>query len=293
MRRLFLLTITFSFMVSCTENPFANKDDNQIVKEKLSGEINLADGVTPDGIFVWLNEFNLSTYTDEKGEFSITLPLPENQAGGNGFDGIFTLYFFMGNYKADSVAIELSQGKILENQDNITNDGALKNTIDLYPMLTLQGVIGVEEEDFVQIQFDTDSVFKKLLFNLRLYDETEVIYSLREDRKWPAKGFFRTGMIFEPVENGHDPVFVKSTESELYHDALLLDSTYSWTYELMLYRDNFEEIEYTAFPYLIIDHPYLPENLWDALGREKTNFDEHFFDYPFKRSGTKVQVIKK
>jgi len=277
--------------INCTENPFANNDNNKIEKEKLTGSVNLVDGATPDGIFVWLEEFNLTTFTDEKGTFSIPIPLPENQAGGTGFDGIFTIYFFMGNYNVDSIDIEFSQGEILEEQDNITSKGVFKNSIDLHPILNLRSILDELDDDFISINFDNDSISKNIFFDLQLYDETQVIFSMRQDLKWPEKGFFRTGMIFEPVNDDYSPIFVESPEALIYHDALLLNQSYTWTFELMLYKDDFEEIEYRAFPYLIIDHPGLPTKFWDALGRDKTNFDEHYFDYPFKRTAAKVQII--
>ena len=284
-----LVSISFS---TCTKNPFSNDDDNKLGKEKISGTVLLNDEVSRDGIFVWLETFNLSTYTNEEGEFSITVPLPENQAGGTGFDGEFTLYFFMGNYKADSVDVEFTQGKFLEDQDNISNSGILKNDINLMPILTIRSVLDTDDLDGIVLDFNREGIYKKLTFELQLYSETQVIYSLREDNKWPARGFFRTGIVFEPVDDDYDPVFIESPEAFIFHNALLLNSTNSWAFELQLLKNDFEETEYKAYPFLLVDHPYLPGKLWDALGREKLNFDKNYLRYPFKRTPAVLTVKK-
>jgi len=286
-----LLLVIF-FLSSCTENPFTSKENNKLEKEKISGTVVLNDSVAPDEIFVWLETFNLSTYTDEDGKFSITVPLPENQVGGTGFDGKFTLYFFMGNYKADSVDVEFSQGKFLEDQDNISNSGKLKNEIVLMPILNIRSVLDADDLDGIVLDFDREGIYKELIFELQLYSETQVIFSLREDNKWPARGFFRTGIVFEPVDDNYNPVFIESPDAFIYHNALLLNSSNSWTFELRLLKNDFEEIEYKAYPFLLVDHPYLPEKLWDALGREKLNFNKNYLHYPFKRTHASVTVIK-
>ena len=72
-RRYIIIYFLIILTSGCTENPFANKDQ-RISSRNISGRIYLTDGAKPQGIFVWLETFNVGTLTDENGVFKLTLP---------------------------------------------------------------------------------------------------------------------------------------------------------------------------------------------------------------------------
>ncbi|MBN2278949.1 MAG: hypothetical protein JXQ65_00050 [Candidatus Marinimicrobia bacterium] len=290
-----LLSLLFLLVVRCTENPFFS-DEKRMKKEKISGRVELKDGVDPAGVFIWLKTFDLSTYTDEKGKFSLSLPLPENQDGGTGYEGKFILYFFMANYRTDSLTLEFTHGELLEDQDHIIHTGKLKNTITLEPLIsfkTTEFQDCLQEEDYFLLEFDRDSLFQVVDVEVTVHQRTLVLYSLRQDREWPDTGFFRTGMIFLPLDHDSDPVFIESFNAFQSQDAVLAYSTGIWSFELGLRLSDFEEADYEAFPYILIDHPEIPGALWSALGEEKMNFDANYLQYPFKRTPARVRIVDK
>ncbi len=135
-------------------------------------------------------------------------------------------------------------------------------------------------------------MLQKVEVGLKVFDETQVVNSLRVDRKWPERGFFRTGMIFEPVDDNYNPVFVESPDAFNYHNALLKNTSNTWTFEMDLDRNDFEEIEYYVYPYVTIDQPGLPAELWNVLGLEKLEFGLDYLNFPIKMTSRKVRVFK-
>jgi len=289
-----LIIIAVSFLIcNCTENPFSSKEDNQIAKEKISGHVLLKDGRRPGCIFVWIEQFDIATYTDSLGKFSMTLPLAENQAGGNGFDGLFNIFFFMGNYAIDSVKIEMTEGKLTKDQEYFDNDGKLRQTLSLRPYLQFETVEvqhAVIDHGIYIIDFDTlkeTTSFIDVAFEV--YDETRTVSSLREDIEKAGASFFRTGMIFEPVDPENEFVFIESSKAEEQFDAMLKHTDPVWTFQLKLKRSDFAEAEYWVYPFLKIRQPEVPAAMFDALGREKMVFGPDYLDFPIKRTPLTVR----
>lgn len=284
-------------VLNCTENPFAVKEDSQIEKQIISGHVLLKDGRSPEKIFVWMEELNLSAYTDSAGKFSFILPLAENQAGGTGYEGLFNIFFFMGNYAIDSVKLELTNGKLMKGQDYFTNDGKMRETVILRPYLHYETVeVGdaMIDSGVYIIPFDTlERITSFIDVAFEVFDETRRIYSLREDIELPGGGFFRTGMIFEPVDLEHDFVFIKSPKAIEYFDAVLQNSNPVWTFQLELDRIDFADAEYWVYPYLKVWQPEVPEAMFDALGREKMIFGPNYLDFPIRRTPLKVRFERK
>lgn len=292
MKRLFILITILMVSNSCTENPFSDDGSNKIAKEKISGYVELSDGVTPDNVFVWLEEFNLSTYTDSIGKFSFTLPLPENQGYGNGFDGKFMMYFYVNNYMDDSVEIEFSQGELLDDQKNIGNTGKFKEVVVLKPLFnfaTTNFHECIEYDGVFLVEFENDNLLQYIDVKFEIYEKTIVAYSLREDQ---TRGFFRTGMIFVPLNPEKDIIFFKSSAAYNSTNSLVKSTESTWTFMLNMKKDEFEEISYQVYPYLFVLHPNLPDKMIEELGTEKFEFNENYLKLPIKKKTVTIKITK-
>lgn len=283
-----LIIINILFLLNhCTKNPFSNDDNNKIKKEKIKGKVILSDGVTPDNIFVWLEEFNLSTYTDSNGEFSLTLPLPETQANGNSYNGKFGVFYYSGNYKMDSITIELAEGKLVPDQFNIDNNGKIRHSKILYPYLNYEAQV------LDPIIIGSDSITLIIDVNINIYDDINNIFSFRKYGHEKDRPYTRTGMIFEPVDKeNYEPILIKSEEGYLFDDHLKKDTSMKWKFEITLIADDFYETDYLIYPYLVIDQPEVPEKLLDVLGKEKMEFGIDYLDYPIKKEPKIVKIEK-
>jgi len=124
---------------SCTSNSFFANSIRPT--NNVQGTIELSDGLSPEGVLVWFKVFNLNTQCDENGKFSLGIPNSANQSGG-GLDGIYTVYFYMANYRIDSIRVVLASGQIkLGNLDNDQN-GEIDRTILLANILQVEARVG-------------------------------------------------------------------------------------------------------------------------------------------------------
>ena len=93
MHRIFtIVLIFFSLLVSaCTRNPFDNGEVG-LNRFQVSGTLELSDHADPEGILVWLQGYNVGTYSDENGMFVLTLPPDLNQGGHSENKPSFRVY---------------------------------------------------------------------------------------------------------------------------------------------------------------------------------------------------------
>lgn len=137
--RLALAGILSFSAFNCTSNSLYS-DDVQAIN-KIRGIVELNDGADVEGVFVWFKIFNISTQCDENGEFDLKIPNPANQSGG-GLDGIYQIYFYMANYRIDSVGVILDKGQIKLAGADSDKDGMLDSPILLDNILRIEAQIG-------------------------------------------------------------------------------------------------------------------------------------------------------
>ena len=122
MRTAFFPIIILFSCYSCTSNPLWN--DGYKTEENLSGRVVLESLSSETKTFVWLEKFDIHTYTNDQGDFSIVL----NDFSEN-ISGSLNLYFFVHNYLLDSVAVNFTNGRLSSNQSNLDNNGTLFETV--------------------------------------------------------------------------------------------------------------------------------------------------------------------
>ncbi len=84
----------------------------------------------PEGVFVWLSGFDVSSRTNASGDFAITLP-PVAAQPGQGLSGLFTLYFYVDNFRLDSMGVAVSGGEFVYDNDAVGADGSLRRAREL------------------------------------------------------------------------------------------------------------------------------------------------------------------
>ena len=125
------------FLVYCTTNPFSKDEDTKSNTQIVSGKILLSDGSHPDSIYVWLEEFDIGTFSNDKGEFKLSLPPQQEQPGG-GVTGVFNLYFFVVNYELEFVEVSVNNGLFIYDNGAIDKHGSLKDVITLQKLLNVK-----------------------------------------------------------------------------------------------------------------------------------------------------------
>jgi len=96
----------------------------------VEGKVRLSDNSDPSNVFIWLEGLNISTYTDEAGEFILNIPPPQFQPGG-GMSGDFRLFYYVGNYKCTSSSVVIRDGYIDCGVGDVDSEGNVNEIIIL------------------------------------------------------------------------------------------------------------------------------------------------------------------
>ncbi len=273
--------------LSCTFNPFF-KDEN-IEAVKISGQIGLADNVSPEGVYVWLEGFNISETTDMDGNFSMTLPSPEAQGLGSDFSGKLAIFFYLANYGIDSTIILFANGRLLKDQSSIDNNGHIIDKTILNNLVNIETLIEPEIIDFKE-----NNTFHITII-LKAFQETVSVGSLRELLP-PGSGFVRTGLIIEPFDNPNaNTIFIDRPESFLWNDVLFANTEQTWVLNISVNPDAFTRGGYRVIPYILVRQDGIPESLINSISSHINEFCADYLQLPMKRidGSFEVQAVGK
>jgi hypothetical protein len=266
-----------ALIAACTSNPFFKED--KIKPEQISGQILLDSTDTPDNIYVWLAIFNINTLTDSEGRFTLSLPAPETIGLGSNFSGNVDLYFYVANYYIDSTTIIFSNGKLLDDQTAVDNDGELGAPITLSKIAS---IVTFADQSL------TNPNQLKIFVTLTALDRDFKIYTLQ---KQLAKVYYRTGLIVESLDNP-DPIriLVNLTQSKLMSEVLPVGEPQQWVYELTLDTLDLPTGDYRAVLYLLLPQAGVPDGLLSSISGEVEKFGEDYLLLPMKREGGEFEI---
>lgn len=151
------LVFLFIFILSCTENPFF--EEKRVISNDgsyITGKITLQGETDHSGIYIWVRGLGVSSFTGADGTFKLLLPAVASQPG-KGLTGFYPVYFFMSNFRVDSVSLYIRNGLAEFPQAGFSKKGELLRTIDLAGLLTIS--VGVSPD--LLISGDADSSFNE------------------------------------------------------------------------------------------------------------------------------------
>jgi hypothetical protein len=278
--------------MSCTDNPFV--DSVMLEPTRISGQVQLADGITPDSIFVWLEEFNFGTYTDSVGNFALTLPPPEVQGDGLGFSGTYQLYYYLSNYSTTMIPLEFSAGDLEPDQPQLDTKGRLFKIPVLEKILdvrtrffclsdSLKELLesGLLDPEYVEILNSHQNLQDTMKIDLAK-PEWVYFYTLLKtyDRKLLVEALLlpqgvgipatHIGLLFFPIEgDGTISIYdsAGTTGSFIHYFSLEKNEECRWEYYLSTQQLKIEPGRYHVVPYLKIINPELPLYLRQQVGQ--------------------------
>jgi len=297
-----ILTLILS---SCISNPFWQDDD---IKEKsITGKIVLSDNEdTCDSVFVWLEEFNLSTYTDQNGEFKIVVPPVESQNDGAGFNGDYKLYFWLANYQIFYATISFSNGEFASIQSHINENGEFLETVNLQKLLSINTTIIGDS-----IEIKTFGNNDKIYITVNLTSNINSEFSIKTNMQslpFPYKGQIHTGIIFESLS---DPtiksVIPRQNSCDIVTTRFLPFSQIDMNYEFeILASDNIRQIyskfnvqydsfsissgDYKVYPYILFPTNEVPDGLMNSIDENLLNIRDGYFNIPIKRDDAVITI---
>ena len=276
------LTAIFSFtlIISCAGNPFGESEISA-PDRVLSGRVRLDESASTAGVYVWLEGFNLSTWSDQTGRFK--LELPPGQAGGGSVSGIFKLYYYLANYDLKTTDILVRDGVVLQPQPALDAEGELLQPVNLREKLKIDTAIQPNSLSNSRIRV----VAGKTNFLLK------VEVSIQATRG-PVVVFFPKAVnsvvapvIFKNTKTGESKVIASTIAGIGETDIATIDRLpHIRTLAVPLFPDELIPGDYEIIPYLLIKDPDIPDRLLESLGSNVLELGDGYLKVPFVRQGS-------
>ena len=269
--RYLIVSCTMLCVMRCTQNPFGG-DKITSGHREITGSVYLHDGGDAEGVYVWLSGFNVGTYTNQSGDFSITLPRESGQGSMGGLSGVYNVYFYLANYYLDSAQVVVRDGEFVYSRANINNDGRLTPPVELERFLRIRTSM---EPPHMQAAY-TGPI--RVSVTLSSNDSVTVILPKSLSGTLGAVLVKRQDseevLIYAAVQNLNTriPIIVSRTEKTISMDFNTLSSP------LM-------PGDYMVIPYLLISHEPIPAELKQSLGSDVEELCPNYLKMPFRREG--------
>ncbi|MDT8323319.1 MAG: hypothetical protein RRA94_04330 [Bacteroidota bacterium] len=265
-------------LAGCTDNPFESAPAIAPSQRTVRGTVQLSNTSDHSGVYVWLEEFDLSTTTGSDGNFSLTLPPPAAQGGG-GVSGVFRLWTFLGNYNIRSVRIAVKDGSFVYPSTAVDENGRLREAL------------------FMQQRFS----FATTLSMTRIEADSPRFISMQVELRAPAAP---SDVYFPRMVNGVEgPVFLRNLESgqvklfsttvtgiEVNDYVRVADVAYVRSMLLSIPKYSLQAGQYEVVPYLLPRGMSIPSTLLNSLGEDVTGLNPSYLSYPFRREGGRLDV---
>jgi hypothetical protein len=280
-----LLFVFIALSICCTENPF-NDDEIDPSFHQLTGTVKINDGSQLVSIYVWLEGFDIGTYTDPEGQFLIKLPSSTNQIGGTNLSGTVNLYYFVANFKLGSSKVTLSHGRVVDFEGDFDKNGELDKPIILEQIVAVKTSITPSSIPLSSNKAVTIKI------TLEAFTQNVPVY-------FPGQ-----------IEGINFPLLLKMSQSNniiimesilkvshigpFNEDNITVNKTYSRELELYIGAKSalLSEGEYEVIPYLLVNYDPVPINLLKSLGVTAIPSITDYVKIPFKREGGKLTLTK-
>jgi hypothetical protein len=276
-----LLIAALALLSQCTDNPFS---DTQISLpgSTIRGTLDLSDGSSPDGVYVWLEGFDFGTFTDSNGRFQFKLPSPKSQAGF-GITGTFKIYCYLANFNLGTHNIVLRNGELDFVHSRIRENGELRSSIYLSKFLDIDIKI---EPKLVDLNY-TGPIAVQL--TLRALEDT-VFVQIPDKLQGPL-----AILMTQKVSPEQDYFEIVVTHPFALNANMVADTITMvpkvWLAGFLMSPGRFPKGKYKIVPYFLIDpKTSLPAEMLNNLGRNIDRPVSEFLKNPTKRRGGDLEV---
>lgn len=276
---LFVAILSFNLFQGCTESPF--EGDIAAEPKQITGLVDLVDTLNDEkGVYVWLSGLDLSTYTDSTGAF--TLAMPKNVS--RDFNGVFTLYFYVANYRLNRATVVVREGKFLYGAGDITPDGRVKEAVKLSKILDIKTIV---EPTQVQSSYRGPIHLQTTL--QAVDDSVSVVFP-------KSVGGLLGGMFFRHLGTGQIYIDIVDVGANTRDETLIGREPRSRRQVFELNGANYRELflpvgEYIVIPFFLILQDDLPQELFNSFGEKADDLTPNFLKIPFRRDEARFQIV--
>lgn len=258
----------------CTWNPFGEEEISSGYR-KVSGNVQLNDGSNPDGIYVWLEGFNVGSYTDGTGQFSLTLP----QSGSGDLSGVYKLYFYVANYELDFAQVVIQDGGFVYSRGDINKEGKLALPKVLRRFLRIETSVNPASVSqnytenigvAVTLTATTDSATVTIPRSIGGSLGAVLIRKIGSQEVFIHEFSPYSGMDYNVLVGRQQPQVIGMTFNMLLKPLLRGD--------------------YEVIPYLLMAHESIPGDLFETMGPNVRELSLDYLKIPFLRIGGEFKV---
>jgi hypothetical protein len=270
--------IAFSGLWGCTSNPFG--DDEISGRDRvISGVVQLSDNLSPKGVYVWLEGFNVGSRADEQGNFQIVLPPPDSQSSSGGVSGVFNLYFYMANFNLITKPVIVRNGMFVYSQGEIDKNGKFNNPIFLSQTLS----INTEMRPAI-VPSDTESLISARVTLRAIKDTVAVFFPV-------TVGQYLAPLIFKNIVTEETFIIQFALGGVELSDFLTVNSDpRTRLFVTGLSPGDLSIGTYEVIPYLFVKDDNVPQELINSIGERVEELGPDYLLLPFLRDGGEFEV---
>ncbi|TFB10922.1 hypothetical protein E3V55_04760 [Candidatus Marinimicrobia bacterium MT.SAG.3] len=275
-----ICAFSLTALIGCTENPFS--DPPEVGTSQLSGKVLLSHDFDNSGVYVWIEQIEVSAYTNSDGDFLITIPPPSIQGGGGGIEGDLIMYFYLANYKLDSAQVSFLRGVPVVSKGDLNEEGDVARIIKLSKLLN------------VELSFLKKSISMSSIDSLRIKitltsPEIEPVASVMakaNTREYtpPSPAFFISKIdseedIFKMNDIGYHVELVNFINKGV---------TVKYDMAVGFSAGELPTGTYEVIPFVKVRNVNPPLALLNSLGEHVLEYHSDYLKLPFKRSSEKI-----
>lgn len=257
----------------CTSNPVG---ENNISPQNLMvrGSVILSDNLNKDGVYIWMDGFNLSTRTDTNGAFELTLPGP---AGSSGITGAFNIYYYLANFILAKTEVFTRNGEFIYAIGEIDSKGEL-----IAPKFLQQSlqIITTVQPTSVSLNNLGDAVNLRVEVILQSFVDSVIVYFPQKVEELTSPLIFRNTSSNEIVIL--NSIVSDSAVADL--DTIKATPTVR-VLTVPLEANSLVPGQYEIIPFLLIKDESAPVELLESLGPAAQELGPGYLDLPFRRQG--------
>ncbi len=252
--------------VSCTENFLFDDEIEPRTMLSVEGNVRLQWENSYEGVYVYLEGFDIHTLTAADGSFKLEIPQNPRLQPGNGVNGAFYIWYYVDNFQLGRSLTLVREGQFSYGHADVNDKGRIKSTVVLTKLIDIAtavspSVIGEEYGGPVQI-------------DMTLTNRVDSVYINIYERKYRELG----GVYVISQADSNDLHFVRLENAR--NRAVLVDSIQHW--QMIVERDSLPLFpgKYDIVPFVKVNHPDMPAVLRDRFGANAATFSREFLGLP-------------
>jgi len=269
----------FSGLTGCIDNPLEDGAGIAPTSRTIKGTVELFDLSHGNGVYVWLEGYNMNTTTADDGSFTLVLPPPSAQGSLGEVSGIFRIFYYLGNFRIEHTSVAIQNGHFAFPSENVDEGGNLQSPVYLNEIFSIKTSIS-------QAQITASSRSWLSIF-VELYSpggDVEIWYPrMVENIEGP--------MIFQNLVTGE--IFIDSclvAGRDPSDNVTVGQLPFIRQLACTVQPNEITPGSYLVFPYLLYRGQSIPYQLLKSLGTDVEQLGPDYIRIPFEREGGRLEV---